>query len=341
MFVICLISIAQYFEFNFISIQGILNVLLKIFIGGYIINYLGAKFAITLFKVLYHLCIISLLFFLLINILKLQLPAISIGGEQKSYLIYGTSFDLHIHKNAGMFWEPGAHAGILTLCLGLNFNNLKMLWLNHKSKILILIITLLTTQSTTGYLVGFVIAFFYFLQAKNFFITFFAVPIILIIGLFVYQSTDFMKEKIESQFEKSTEQEIGDFSNSRFGSIIFDWHYIEKHPFIGNGLHESTRYADHQYLFVGAKVDVIGSGNGFSHYLASMGVFFILGYFYLLWQTTTNEGIFFSIVFLVIILLNLQGEQWFNFPLYLGLPFLIFKNVNFKKRIFKPFHHQN
>jgi hypothetical protein len=318
------IAILQYLQFDLVSVLGMFNLLIKFAMGGLIVHYLRDKFSPLFFKVIFHLSIISLLFFVTINILNIPLPSLSISENTNSYVFYGTTVG-HIFKNMGMFWEPGAYAGVLTLCLALNLNNLTYYWKKYRFKLVIVILTLITTQSTTGYIVGTVILFFVLYQTKKIGIYVFILPVVISIGLFVYQSNDFLKGKIENQFEKASEQNVGEFSNTRFGSLLFDWHYIEKHPFIGNGTLSETRYADHQYLFSGAISDVIGSGNSFSHYWASFGVFFIVGYFFLLKKAITPFGKLFTILIVSVVFLNLQGEQWFNFPLYLGLLFLNFK----------------
>ncbi|MFD0777263.1 hypothetical protein ACFQZF_00695 [Flavobacterium myungsuense] len=244
--------------------------MIKFLLGGIIINYLKKQFASIFFKVIADLSLISLMFYLVVNIFGIVIPSITLGPEIESYIIYGTSTELHMLKNAGMFWEPGAFAGILTLCLALNYNNLKNYWFEQPFKLGIIILALLTTQSTTGYLVGAIIFLFLLFKGKNIFI----VPVFVFAITYIYETTDFLKEKIEIQIEKSSNQKVGEFSNTRFGSLIFDWYYIQKHPFIGNGLNEKTRYSEHQYLFVGEKGDAIASGNGFTGYLASLGVFF-------------------------------------------------------------------
>lgn len=317
---IMFLFLCQKLLLGYVSFLGSFNFILKIFCGGIVVFYLRDKFNLYYFRALYVLSAISLTCFVIINLFKVSFPYISLGEDVKSYVIYSTSW--YLNKNQGMYWEPGAFAGILTLCLALNFSNLHYLWLEHRFKLVVIFITLLTTQSTTGYIVGFIILLFYFINIKNKFIAFMFLPAVITGAMYIYYNFDFLNEKILVQQQQAKEQNIGDFSNTRFGSLIFDWHYIEKHPFIGNGLHESTRYADHQFLFYGTTTDVIGSGNGFSHYLASMGVFFIIGYFYLLYKSTPNGAYFFTILLLLVIFLNLQGEQWFNYPLYLGLPFM-------------------
>jgi O-antigen ligase len=326
---ILVIFLFQFLELSFISITGAANFLAKIFMGGLVFNYLKGKFIPVLFDLLYKLCLLSIPFFIVINIGKFQIPHINITAEIHSYILYGTSFDVHWNKNAGMFWEPGAHAGILTLCLALNFNRLGLIWHQERFKLFIIFIVLISTQSTTGYLSGFVIILFYLINATKRHITILFLPLVIGLGLYFYNNTEFLKEKLETQYESSTDQNVGEFSNSRFGSLVFDWYYIKKHPIIGNGLHEKTRYADHQYLFDGSNGDAIGSGNGFSNYLASMGLLFISGYFLLLYNAAKMYDKKYSFLLLLVVLMNLQGENWFNYPIYLCLPFLALSSINF------------
>lgn len=320
--VLILLFVLQLVILGFVSWPGVLNFIIKIFTGGLILYYLKDRVNGIFFKVIYHVCIISLFFFVTINLFSVSIPKLDINEYVKSYFIYTTAF--HPLKNMGMFWEPGAFAGIITLCLALNFSNLEYYWHRHKLKLIVVILTLLTTQSSTGYLVGFVILVFYFLRAKNKPALFFLLPIVLSVGLYVYSSTEFLKDKIEGQYKRANEQNVGEFSNTRFGSLVFDWHYIKKHPLIGNGIHEKTRYADHPNFSTGK--EGVGSGNGFSNYLASMGVFFVLGYFILIYKTFSKTGKLYGMLILIVVFLNLQGEQWFNFPIYLGLPFAYFQS---------------
>ena len=274
------------------------------------------------------LSIVSLFSYLTINIIGLNLPFIQIGKFYKSYILYSTLSNEALLRNNGMFWEPGAFAGVLTLCLAINLKYLNFYWVKHRFQLISIIAALISTQSTAGYLVGFLILIFHFYKPENLMLTVIFIGFFFLVGLIVYESNDFLKVKIESQFEESSFQNTGEFSNSRFGSLIFDWHYIKKHPFTGNGFVESTRYADHRYLFIGEKGDAIGSGNAFSNFLASMGIVFILVYFILIWKSAIPLGKLFAMGFTLLVFFNLQGEQWLNFPLYLGLPFISFIKMN-------------
>ena len=319
-----LLTILQLFYLDFVSILAMTNLFIKILIGGIVIYSCKDKLPKILFDLVAILSAISILFFLNSALSIIEIPSIKIGENINSNIIYTQLDNQEEIRNSGMFWEPGAFAGIITLVLALNYKRIQNILRYEKIKITILFLALLTTQSTTGYIVFFIILIFYFVKPKYFILSAISIPIIVISFLYVFNTNEFLSEKFTSQYEKTEYQEIGDFSNTRFGSLIFDWYYIQKHPFIGNGFDIRSRYADHQYLFGNSEVDVIGSGNSFSNYFASMGVFFIFGYFFLLLKATVQIGRLFALLIFTIVLLNLQGEQWFNYPLYLGLPFLLY-----------------
>jgi hypothetical protein len=325
---ILVISLFQFVILPKISFLAVGNLLVKILMANLIYNSLKGRFSYVLFRVVSWLSIISLVGFILINLIGIKLPFIQIDKFLTSYILYGTLPDDGFIRNNGMFWEPGAFAGVLTLCLVLNFKYLKHYWVNYRYYLIFIIVALLSTRSTTGYLVGFLILVFYNTKPQNLTLSLIVLSIIFFIGLFIYETNDFLQDKVAHQFGQSNEQEIGEFSNTRFGSIIFDFHYFYKHPFIGNGFEISTRFSDHKYMFEGAKgEDVIASGNAISNFLASMGLFFVWGYFLLLFKTVAKKELLFQIIFCLAIFFNLQGEQWFNYPLYLGLPFLKFHKI--------------
>ena len=145
-----------------------------------------------------------------------------------------------------------------------------------------------------------------------------------ILGYITYESTDFLKDKIDHQFQNATDREEGEFGPDRLSALFFDIHYISKHPLIGNGFHSQTRYADHPEL----QKEDLGHGNGFSDFLASMGILSLLFYsFFLIKYNKTNP-----VVFLFAILILLQGEPLLNYPLFLSLPFIFIYDI-YNRRI--------
>lgn len=331
---ILLIFIGQYLILGFVSWNGAFNFILKIFLGALVVNQLQSHFTTVLFKVVTVLTIISLFGYLLINIFHLPIWGYKLDNTQTSYFLYSIS-NGHLMQNDGMFWEPGAFAGVLTLTLVLNFPNLDLIWKNDKTSILIILLGILSTQSTTGYITTFVIFVFKFWKVKNKFIAVVVILFSIFIGKYLYENTEFLREKIDHQFEETKFQDKTEYSNTRFGSVVFDWHYIQKHPIIGNGFHESTRYADHIHLQQLTKMgENLGSGNGFSNFLASMGIPFMIGYFAIIFVNFKKVRLDFSIIVVLIVLLNLQGEQWLNFPIFLSIPFIIhYDRYHNKKKV--------
>lgn len=74
---------------------------------------------------------------------------------------YTWGFDSYIYpRNAGPFWEPGAFQGFILIALIMLLYYKNMIKL-YKWKILILVLTLITTQSTTGYIILSLICIFF------------------------------------------------------------------------------------------------------------------------------------------------------------------------------------
>ena len=193
-------------------------------------------------------------------------------------------------------------------------------------KLVVVGTALLTTFSTTGYLLLFIIGLsvVVFEYGRRNYILIIPVAVLMIaLGYFIYTQTDFLKEKIEGQIDKGNKRE-GEFNPSRYGAFLFDLYYIKKHTLIGNGIHEKTRFKDHPWLWG----ITLGHGNGFSNFLASMGFFGLIVYSYYIFKWKKQYGLY----FLGFIFLMLQGENMMIFPVFLSIPFIIIfdeKNSSF------------
>lgn len=317
-----IIFICQYIVFDFISILGVLNFILKIFFGYLMIRYLGGAFRLFFFKTITIISLISLLGYLF-NVLGYQLPEFTLLDDHiKSIIIFNQKHEGG--RNSGMFWEPGAFASFINLCFLLYFNQLKILYKEYKYHVLILVLALLTTYSTTGYFVLFLIALLsYFHASKGIKKIIFIFPGFLIVlsAFLLYDTLPFLRQKVEGQYENTMSRENNEFSPDRMGVFLFDLHYIKKHPLIGNGLHSKTRYQDHPWLMN----ENLGHGNGFSNFLASMGILSFLFYCIVILKYFDNSALYFILIFTIM----LNGEQLLNFPLFLALP-LLGKYGNFK-----------
>lgn len=314
----CILFLVQKEVLGFISYAGSLNVMLKIITGATIMWILKDKFRYTYLNILFFFALISIpLYFL--GLTGINIPNLAGTKEPYSSIFIYCTQDNPI-RNSGPFWEPGAFACylILVFLLFLDFppNFLKKNW----GKVLIIIVALLTTLSTTGYIcLALIIGYYLMKKIKYKFLSYtILLPTFIFITYTAYNKLDFMQEKMEEQYEYGMEKaEKNKFSNTRFGSLFFDLYYIQKHPLSGNGLHERTRYADHPQLWGKS----LGHGNGFSNYIAQMGIVAMILYLLLIFNGW-NFRFWDRIASVLIIIALLQGEQLLNYPLCLALPFI-------------------
>lgn len=304
----------QYFVLGLISFPASIKVLLMLMLGYVIVRVVNLKFRNVYFDIIYFISLVSLFGYVL-NISGITIPNIANDESVKNILLYTQRND--DLRNSGMFWEPGAFACYICLAFLFSLGKIRLLFNSERKKFIIILIALITTFSTTGYLVAFFIFGFTILVEFGKKYRGFVIPILLLFllgGIYVYESTDFLKEKLEHQYSNSITNQVGEYAPDRLGAFLFDWHYIRKHPLTGNGFDKATRLADHPYLWK----DSLGLGNGLSNYVACMGIISLL--FFLLFIVKNN--IQYPWIFLIGILLLLQGEQLMNFPLFLSLPFL-------------------
>ena len=311
-----LLVFLQYQVLGFVSYPGILGLILKIVLGLFTLLYYKHKhinFQKVYIKTIAFLAMVSLPFFLLnqFGTYGIELPV-----ERKSLFLYtsypNSQWEMLV-RNSGMFWEPGAFAGYLIL--GLIF----VVWENgdfqlgpYKKEVLVITVGLLTTMSTTGYIIYSIILSIF--SIRNFkWGKLFVAPIILLIIYWGYFNLPFMQDKITQQYTAAQQLEVGDVSNTRFGTILMDWQYISARPVIGNGLDANTRYRFHPNL------EMKGFGNGMTDFIADWGFLLFLWWSYCMFRSAYKQtySISVSVLSLLLIILVLQGEQFLNHPLFL------------------------
>ena len=149
------------------------------------------------------------------------------------------------------------------------------------------------------------------------------------IGIFAYKNFDFLGDKIETQFADANELFLfsqGTTDHGRFSSIIFEWKYIKDQPIFGNNFSKETRFRFHPELFFLEQEG--GFGNGFAGILSAMGIPFFIYFLFRLYNNKTillKGAKIFMIIYLV---LQLQGEAFFNYPFIMAFPFIQFHQGN-------------
>lgn len=325
-----LLFLAQYFVFGWNTIPGIVNHISKFIIGSGIIAFYGDRFRIVLFKTMYLICLVALPMWIIQQIVG------GIGGLDwdlgKTIWIYCYRNGDDLVRNCGFFWEPGAMGGHLALLTLLFFNDLIELYKNNRLKCLVILATLLSTQSTGAYMSFGVILIAYLVVSLRSKWKYVLLPFGVFIALYAYKNLDFLSEKVEAQNENTQELVWGEYSSTRSGTLYFDLYYIVKHPLIGNGLHERTRLADHQALAqMLERGDVAAAGNGFSDVIAKWGLIYCFVYGLIFFRTNKELDNKRKWFFLLLVCVILQGEQFMNYPLFLSLPML--RIVNKRKNL--------
>ena len=159
-------------------------------------------------------------------------------------------------RNAGCSWEPGRFAIMLIPAILFNLSREGVKFRNNK-RILILLATLASTMSTTGYSIVMLIYALYWVQEFNtkkaLIFLFVALPL----SIFIF-SLDFMGEKIQDRanFEGLTRERLQDInynakkhgdeyigSLDRFESAYFEWINFQQEPLLGYG-----RNVDHSWF---------------------------------------------------------------------------------------------
>lgn len=313
---IVLLSAFQKYTLGYVSYPGVFALVLKVILGLFFLVYyqrIGINPYLMYINLFSFLSKVSLPLFALNYFTFTGLPLETTAT--KSLLLY-TSFDLpkEMLRNSGMFWEPGAFAGYLILAiLFIILQNRGFSVGAYKKQATWIVIGLLTTLSTTGFLVLALILFIYIVQNYKYG-KFILIPIIAVGGYFAYNNLEILGEKLEEQYNEAAEMDETDVSNTRFGALNMDLLYIEDKPFTGNGLDRRTRYRFHPWVD-----DGLGHGNGMSNFIVYWGIPFFV--FWLicvyLFAYRSSASVSTAIWFTVIIILVLQGEQFLNYPLFL------------------------
>jgi hypothetical protein len=343
--VFTVILIIQCISFRFYPFVTIAGFFIRLIIGYTLIRLID-NFPLVFVRAMVFIALISLtchIPFALLVYGNIGVENIIIQIAEKIGTATLTRWPLFLHtflsdippRNAGMFWEPGAFSGYLIM--GLVFLSLAK---NEFSKrdyriyLIILSLSIITTRSTTGYVVyPFALLLHYDWSAftlgkrieRGLLAFFIIIPLIVTIGFVSYRNLDFLKNKIEKQFQ-SVEVNREGWHLTRFGTLLFDWEYIKSRPFTGWGLHEDTRYVFHPRI-----EDLMGMGNGFSDFTAKFGMLgmttWLLSVFIGFRRLIPNNQ-FQPIHIMFIIVLLLQGEQFLNHPFWIGLAFLDSPEIN-------------
>lgn len=177
-------------------------------------------------------------------------------------------------RNAGIFWESGAFAVFLNLTIYLRYLTKRIARVSDlfdKTSVL-LIVAVLTTTSTMGFLSLMAILTFFTMKLRT--------PLKYVFFLMVaalsyisFVSVEFLGSKIATQLEESDEK------NNRFGAFLMDWEDIKKRPIIGSSRRNEVIYGTNEFNKQNRRP------NGFSNFLRQYGLIYFSAYFIMMYYS--------------------------------------------------------
>jgi len=245
----------------------------------------------------------------------------------KNNIIY--VFSPEGYRNRGPFWEPGAFSGFLIVTFIFYHENFKPFSFKDRKDI-ILLLALITTFSTTGYL-AFIIIFGVITIANNkkrpVLLKVLLLPLLILFVYFAAISVKFIGKKISHQWEYALNYKSGraKYNAERFVVLFRDFNQFEERPFFGWGNNDKMRLVNPSSL----RANITnGTSDFFVRYgIIGFGLFSIALYYGLRRGGFSKKYSFFSIFIIYFIAFS---EAYFKYTFFLGLPFLDYcaKRVN-------------
>ena len=317
----------------------ILRYLFYISLAFFSIRFNFDNFFERLEKVIYYGALISLPLFVMQNLFFSQFfnamtilqkflgitSPIQHDGLYYANTLFYTINSTNNSRNCGFMYEPGAFGSVLAIAIGLNLlhNNFKL----KNKRLIILIIALITTQSTTAFLALICVILFYLVnKGSRKGIILFPVGIVLIYLLF---QLPFMSKKIsdlsnnpDKQLSKTIElandsqrgQSLG-----RFAGFLLNYNDFRKSPVFGIGGHDAlTDKSEHHWD--------VSSVNGLGNYLVTFGLFGVLFLIFNLSKTFTSitkdyglKGNYYLVLMVLVIAFSfmlIESPLFFSFQIY-------------------------
>lgn len=213
-----------------------------------------------------------------------------------------------LHRNSGIFWEPGAYQLFLNIALLYNFKRNKFVLrrcINVPS--ILFTVSLLTTRSTTGYFAfAVVIIYLIYKNWKSFnnrqkMLT--IIPLIILGAYFIYRIAS-SSVVIDKFFGRGRSFSIR--KNDFFSSIGA----IREHFFVGYGIGTS------QYQTMSMALGITSNSIGVFVAALYFGVLYALYYSYRLvkYVFVNQRGLIFA--FLAVLILSMLSEDFFRYAIY-------------------------
>lgn len=249
--------------------------------------------------------------------LRVHIP----GTEMAHIGLHNFHLPQEASRNSGFFGEPGMFAGYLILAMLLALVGREPLGAGRWA---LLVTTLLTTQSTTGYLALLGVALTALIsanleQAGRRVLQAMALGLVLSgVSAAAYDALPFLREKIQVQLEQAVDQTDASRIN-RIGNLVYDLEHVAARPLLGWSPRTVTREA------VDADVESMASvqGNGLSGFATKFGLLGLALYLGTTWVMLRDRrgSALVASSALAVLAVTLLGEQYLNASLFLTTMF--------------------
>ncbi|MGE5458725.1 MAG: hypothetical protein ACM3RX_10260 [Methanococcaceae archaeon] len=229
------------------------------------------KLALISLPLFFFQLILPDILFTINNTLTENLPFLKVRNNFSNTLLFSFTLEYHPLRNCGFMWEPGGFAGMLTIAILINLvrNRIQL-----NKQLFILIVALITTFSTTGYLVLGIIVVFILINKKVEY-SFILIPIFLSLGIYI-STLDFMAAKIVNILQDtgielqvvSYDYYKGSIALNRFTSLLLDLHDMQKSPIIGIGFYIKGQTQNYVMSY--------NRSNGLSYWALQFGILGII-----------------------------------------------------------------
>jgi len=297
-----------------LSMTSVVATALKLVMAYMILKTVGSDFTDTYVMVVVTLAAISLFgyfsdTFNLLGGAVSVLPAV--GDEGYEGFLYLFGFRTHIDRNNSIFYEPGAYQIFLNVALFIIlFIDTKFSRRTQWTFISILLVTLLTTFSTTGYLI-FAGMFGLFLMESTMISgkakTILVGALVAVVLLFSAQFQEVIFEKVEDLLDV---QDITDSSNLRSFDALVDMEIFKRNVF-GVGYNKYMKLVS----AIGLIREGQASSNGITKTLAIYGLpfsLFLFGTYFWALRRLFNSFVVSTVTF-GLLLMFFVGESYYVF----------------------------
>lgn len=310
------------FKFEELHYKFLLLYPLNFLITYAVVMALGLKFFFIYEELIKKLCVMALIFWIFEIIFPVQLISILksltllnpyneiIQAHVFVFTVVNENVESFLPRNAGFAWEPGAFSVFINFAIFVNLIRNKFR-IRKNINILIFVVTLITTQSTTGYSIFLLICMFYIFNIKNKSLIVFLSPMFVLAAIYIV-SLPFMYDKITQLYSENVSElvETGakEWNNDnviyaqRFVSFQIDFIDFLNNPILGYGGHDEDMWTKK------ANVNVV-SISGIGKILARFGLVGFIFFITLLYKSSKQFSIIFNYrgsLFLFILMLQVS-----------------------------------